>query len=88
KKHKKARYPVYKKNMVLSKFVGEADYYLDYGDTLYQIKKKKDIIKIFPQYKTDLNKNSGKSKGKTEKDKHLVKLLDIVHNRMQLEKPL
>ncbi len=86
KKYKKVRYSVYKKNMALNKFVGEVNYYVDYKNQLYRVKNKKDIIKIFPQYKNDLSKHSTKSQAKKDKENYLIGLLNVVLNHMKSEK--
>ncbi|SNZ00483.1 hypothetical protein [Flagellimonas pacifica] len=87
KKHKKIRYPS-KKNILFHRFVIKNEYYLNYKQRNYNIRNKKDIIKIFPQYKTSLNKFSMESLRKTDKDEYLLKLLDVVHNNLQSEKTL
>ncbi|WP_396589492.1 hypothetical protein [Allomuricauda sp. R78024] len=86
KKHKKIKYTRYKKSRVFHKFVSSDEYYLAYEHHFYNIKNKKDIIRIFPEYRAETNKRSLESLRKTDKDKYMIDLLHIVDSRLISDK--
>ncbi|MCL6265473.1 hypothetical protein [Flagellimonas myxillae] len=79
KKHKKVGFANYKKNYVRYRFVDKSEYYVDHTGELFKIKNKKDILKIFPQLRGKLNKQSFESLRKKDMDTYLIKMIEVVH---------
>jgi hypothetical protein len=86
KRHKKIKYTRYKKSRVFHKFVGANEYYLEYENHFYNIKGKKGIARIFPDYKTEMNKHSVESLRKTDMDEYIIGLLRVIEGHLISEK--
>ncbi len=77
KKHYKEKFSKYGKNRVFHKFADKTKYFLLYGGRCYPIRTKKDVLKIFPQYRSELK---GRSHGqrKANNQVYLTRLLQTV----------
>ncbi|WP_431122020.1 hypothetical protein [Flagellimonas flava] len=82
KKHKKVGFTNYKKNLVRYKFVSKDAYYVNHGDHLTEIKNKKDILRIFPEAKSALNKQSIDNLKKANRDEYFIKMMDVIHQQL------
>ncbi|WP_422348408.1 hypothetical protein [Flagellimonas sp.] len=82
KKHKKVGFANYKKNLVRYKFVSKNAYYVNHGGHLTEIKNKKDILRIFPEAKSALNKQSFDNLKKTNRDEYVIKMMEVIHQQL------
>ncbi|SHG21822.1 hypothetical protein [Flagellimonas flava] len=85
KKHYKEKFSKYGKNRIFHKFVDKTKYFLFYKNSCYTIKSKKDIFKIFPQFRTELNSRSPR-KSKASNEAYLTRLLQTVDYLISNEK--
>ncbi|WP_397446941.1 hypothetical protein [Polaribacter sp. R77954] len=81
KKHNKNKVKKLNESYIYYKFSDDNKYYLDYQSKLFSVSSKKDIIKIFPTYKSDVKKFYKTNKSLLKKDldqfyKKLIILLD------------
>lgn len=81
KKHKKVGFANYKKNLVLYKFASKNTYFVNYGNHFTEIKNKKDILRIFPEAKSSLNKQPFDHLRKTNRDEYFIKMMEVVNQQ-------
>lgn len=56
KKHKKKKYRKIIQTVVYYEFQDDISYFFNYMDTIYPLRKKGDLVNVFPEYKKDLNR--------------------------------
>ncbi|WP_223826577.1 hypothetical protein [Flagellimonas sp. S3867] len=88
KKNSKQRYTRYEGNRIYHEFVSDNKYTLGYKGSCYNIKSKKDIVKIFPEYKSQINRNIADSYRKVNKELYLIKILGIVSDLEERKREL
>lgn len=88
KKNSKQRYTRYEGNRIFHEFVSDNKYNLEYNGSCFNIKGKKDIVKIFPEYRSHINKNIVDSNRKVNKEQYLIKILQLVSDLAERKKEL
>ena len=88
KKHNKLKYTRYDGNRIFHEFISDNKYTLAYNGFCFNIKSKKDIVKIFPEYKSHINKNIVDAERKINKEQYLIKILRIVDDLLERKKEL
>ncbi|WP_419211243.1 hypothetical protein ACNR9Q_10855 [Maribacter sp. X9] len=90
KKNKKKRFKRIKGNTIYYEFDYENNYILNYDDTFYEIKSKKDVLNIWPNKKEFINENFNPALRKSNEDNFWInfftKLADTFTNKNEGEK--
>lgn len=90
KKYKKSKKKQLEKKFIYSEFKDNNEYFLYYNNEYYKIKSKKDLIKLFPKQKKDINTfyNTNRISLKSNSDifmkrlmKHLNSLINTTINQ-------
>lgn len=86
KKHKKEMREKLGNKLVFHEFDDKSEYFLLYQNQYHRISKRKEIIKVFPDLKSEIKKQFPKPRRKSNLEAYLTSVLSGIHLMMSNEK--
>lgn len=84
KKHRKEKKVLLDKDFVYNKFYDKIDYYLVYDGKYHEISSKRDIMRVFPNYRKEILSFSKSNRRlyKADYELYIIRLSEFINNKM------